>query len=204
MIVHKANLEDIQERLDGRQAVVAQPGALRPAAVALLIREGNEGLEILYILRAQWDQDPWSGNIGFPGGRIESSDATAKAAAERETREEVGIDLSMARYLGRLDDLVGMTQPVVVSCFVYAVQADTALASSTEVAEAFWVSLGCLIDKERHCREEVIFGGKRYDKPGIIIHPSGKPALWGLTYRLTMQLLILLGYEAPADLDQDE
>ncbi|HXB54963.1 MAG TPA: CoA pyrophosphatase, partial [Vicinamibacteria bacterium] len=49
---------------------VAEPAASR-AAVALILREAARGLELLFIRRAEHDGDPWSGQVGFPGGRAE-------------------------------------------------------------------------------------------------------------------------------------
>ena len=82
------------------------------AAVALLLREGVFSTEVLFIIRAIHDRDPWSGNIGFPGGRLNHGGETPQQAAERETLEELSLDLGQARYLGRLDDLYGAIMPV--------------------------------------------------------------------------------------------
>ena len=75
------------------------------AAVAVVLGPTPEGLQLLFIERAQHPDDPWSGHIAFPGGRIEADDPSPRAAAERETLEEVGLDLSNAEYWGRVDDL---------------------------------------------------------------------------------------------------
>jgi len=65
-----------------------------PAAVALILLTGPAGLEMLFIERARHDDDPWSGNLGFPGGKVEETDDGERQAAERETREEIGLDLA--------------------------------------------------------------------------------------------------------------
>ena len=49
---------------------ISEPTNAR-AAVALVFREGRDGLELLFIKRAEHERDPWSGHIGFPGGRSE-------------------------------------------------------------------------------------------------------------------------------------
>ncbi|TMI38220.1 NUDIX domain-containing protein [Candidatus Bathyarchaeota archaeon] len=43
--------------------------------------------------RAERIDDPWSGQIGLPGGRITRSDPSARAALRREVSEEIGLDL---------------------------------------------------------------------------------------------------------------
>ena len=50
--------------------------------------------EVLFIKRASKKRDPWSGDIALPGGRRDPEDIDDHAAAIRETREEVGLDIS--------------------------------------------------------------------------------------------------------------
>ena len=50
--------------------------------------------EILFIRRAARQGDRWTGHIAFPGGKRDPNDASDCAAAERETLEEVGLDLA--------------------------------------------------------------------------------------------------------------
>src|SRR5688572_15001632 len=77
------------------------------AAVAAILREvpGMSAAELFFIRRAEHPQDPWSGHIAFPGGRRDPGDPNLLATAMRETLEEVGIDLSRAKLLGRLPDV---------------------------------------------------------------------------------------------------
>src|SRR5262249_28795811 len=70
--------------------------------------------------------DPWSGHMAFPGGRVDPGDADARAAAERETLEELGLSLEGAERLGQLDDLnagIRLVAPLVLSAFVYRLDA---------------------------------------------------------------------------------
>src|SRR5688500_11808432 len=84
-------------------------GPARRAAVALVLRDGPQGLELLFIRRAEHPLDPWSGQIAFPGGRAEPGDADLRTTAIRETAEELGFDLAAdAEYLGHLDEVQAM------------------------------------------------------------------------------------------------
>ena len=77
---------------DHRPQVADAPDA-RPAAVALVLLDGPQGIEILLIKRAERADDPWSGQIALPGGRYDVGDRDLEATAVRETREETGVDL---------------------------------------------------------------------------------------------------------------
>jgi len=162
-------------------------GDRKPAAVALILRQTGDIQELLFIERAHHPDDPWSGNIGFPGGRWDVVDATLRHTAERETMEEVGIDLSGASYLGRLSDIVGANLPVRVSCFVYALAEPVELVLSHEVHDIFWFALHELAAPQRQLTAQVRFGGKLLEAPAIDLGLPDKAVLWGITYRLVNQ-----------------
>ncbi|KAJ2503138.1 hypothetical protein GGH96_000581 [Coemansia sp. RSA 1972] len=110
--------------------------------------------QILFIQRAQHERDPWSGNIGFPGGKHEPCDESDQDTAERETREELGLDLREGFvHLGQLDDvavyLLGKGTRMAVSPHVYLqTQEQTReLQVSDEVASAHWIDLSCVLQR---------------------------------------------------------
>jgi len=162
------------------------------AAVAMIMREGVEGPELLFIERASHEFDPWSGDLAFPGGKVEEGE-DARQAAERETSEEIGLDLVSARYLGWLTEITGARLPVRVSCFVYGIgEMDVAPVLNKEVHDLFWVRLSDLMADERRIIAQVRFADKEQGVPAIRLPHPGKPVLWGLTYRLVIHLLELL------------
>ena len=117
---------------------------VRKAAVALFFRLGeNDVLELLFIKRAEYEGDPWSGQIAFPGGRAEERDASLAETAIRETREETGIDLAREGVMvGRLDDLRPRTvrlPAIMVRPFVALLDRSEPLVLSSEVALSFWL-----------------------------------------------------------------
>lgn len=171
-----------------RPALRDIPGHRR-AAVALLLAGTEAGYQILFIERATHPGDPWSGNIAFPGGKVEPDDRDARHAAERETLEELAIDLSRAAYLGRLSDFDGAHLPVLLSCFVYGVPQSLRFEANEEVKDAFWVPVADLIDIERHGTHQFTFSGDRFESPSIRLPFDDKPVLWGLTYRLLLNFL---------------
>jgi 8-oxo-dGTP pyrophosphatase MutT (NUDIX family) len=162
------------------------------AAVAMILHQGIDGLEVLFIQRAANSRDPWSGHIAFPGGKLEVGELERSAAC-RETLEEIGIDLANERYVGRLSDIVGANLPVRVSCCLFMVDRSRSKhILNEEVSDLFWVSLSDLQDTRRHLQSRVDFGEKQFEVQAIKLPIDNKPVLWGITYRLVMQFLSIV------------
>jgi 8-oxo-dGTP pyrophosphatase MutT (NUDIX family) len=164
----------------------------RRAAVAIVLRDAADGPEMLFIERAQRLGDPWSGHMAFPGGRVDPTDADPRAAAERETREEVGLDLTDAERLGRLDDLhagIRVVAPLVLSAFVYQASARGPLSPNHEVREALWVPVARLCDPTAHVQHRWGVGFF----PGIVVGIPERHVVWGLTYQLLEGLFTRVG-----------
>lgn len=175
-------------------AAEAHDPAWRAAAVALVLRAAEPtGLELLFIRRAEYAEDPWSGQVAFPGGRHERGDESLARTAIRETWEETGIDLAASgALLGALDDVRPNTivlPRVVVRPFVAAVSADAEIRESGEVAEAFWVPLDALRADSGWGETEVLAGGLARR---VQAFQHGEHVVWGMTERIVRQLLARL------------
>src|SRR5262245_27327606 len=102
----KMTIDKVRERISQRQASELHERGWARAAVAVVLRQIGEGLDLLLIQRSERHGDPWSGHMAFPGGRQHPSDIDLFATAARETCEEVGIDLNVhGELLGHLDEL---------------------------------------------------------------------------------------------------
>ena len=175
--------------------------SLNRAAVALILRDGPAGLEIFFIERSRREDDPWSGHMAFPGGRLEEVDADTRAAAERETLEEVGIPLLDAEYLGVLSDLQGSPRfrqnRLVVTAHVYhSTFSGSPVLDALEVASAMWVSVEHLLAPENH----VGYQSKTtadLEFPGIEVGEPGRHVVWGLTYRFLEIFMEAVGTPLP-------
>ncbi len=174
----------------------------RQAAVAVVLSEGERGPELLFIERAEHPEDPWSGHMAFPGGRVDPTDPTPRHAAERETHEEVGVDLRAAERIGRLDDVegrhAGRPAGLVISAFVYELPEPAPLLPNHEVRAALWVPLRLLFDPARH----VDYRHRRYGDafpayPGIVVGDPERQVVWGLTYRFLERFCALVGHPLP-------
>jgi 8-oxo-dGTP pyrophosphatase MutT (NUDIX family) len=189
-------MQSIEQALVNRPAHIIELGGRVHAAVALVLEETPHGLNVLFIQRAANEKDYWSGQIAFPGGRTEPFDASPRDTAERETREELGLDLAAARYLGRLSDIAPGSLQLVVSCFVYGVERHPELQPDRrEVANAFWLPLSELDNPARRSRVEFIFRGRLRRFPAVRISEKEGSLLWGLTYRLLRNLHKLISNE---------
>lgn len=191
--MNRLTIDQITRSISGRKPRLLSPGAHTTSAVALVLKDGDLGPEALFILRAKDERDPWSGNIGFPGGRMEMDDPSPRMTAEREAREETGLVLEPADYLGQMDDIAGAHLPVLVSCFVYILSGSPPLTLNHEIKRAFWLPLASLLEPHRHSMAEVVFGGERFVRPALTILDHGEPLLWGITYRLVAQFLEHVG-----------
>src|SRR2546425_6516253 len=101
--VSEASLERLRKFLLPLELAEAELKAKPAAAVMSILRDGPHGLEILLGERTKREGDPWSGQVGLPGGRHRAEDPTMLATALRETNEEVGIDLEgRAEILGHM------------------------------------------------------------------------------------------------------
>ncbi len=190
-------MPDLLDRLTGslqNRGDVATTASAPSAAVAAILT-CTEDPHVLFIHRVAHDGDPWSGHLAFPGGRIEPEDRDARAAAERETREEVGLDLDAGSYLGKLDDITGSTIPVCVSCHAYSIESVPDLRLNEEVEDVFAYPLSGLSDRNRWVEAEFEIRGDRKPFPAIDLRLEQKPLLWGLTYRFVMQILTHVGVD---------
>jgi 8-oxo-dGTP pyrophosphatase MutT (NUDIX family) len=167
---------------------------VRRAAVALIFRAGESGNpELLFIRRADYPADPWSGQVAFPGGREETGDVNLANTAIRETREETGLDLDHdGTVIGMLDDLRPTTTrlpAIIVRPYVVLLKRLQELLLSDEVAMAFWVPLESLRQGESWRDTTVLARGVQMNRRAF--HHEGQ-VIWGMTERILAQLLALL------------
>jgi 8-oxo-dGTP pyrophosphatase MutT (NUDIX family) len=186
-------LARIKERLGTTRAAAPSTSGEAPAAVATVLREGIEGSEVLFIKRAEREGDPWSGQIAFPGGKREPTDPSLLFTAIRETEEEVSLRLEPAACLARFGDVAAHINGFRVAQFVFALdEPDAVIATSAEVTATLWVPLGRLARFEGAGTLPWTRDGVTLDLPCIRL---GTYVLWGLTYRMVLQLLDALREE---------
>jgi 8-oxo-dGTP pyrophosphatase MutT (NUDIX family) len=149
---------------------------IRPAAVLVPVVDRAEPTVILTQRSAHLPQHP--GQISFPGGKIEPSDATPMAAALREAHEEVGLDAGAVEPIGYLD-LYMTTQGFRIVPLLARVAPDYRLTlNPAEVDEAFEVPLAFLMEPRNHQKHSRPWEGiTRY----YFEIPFEQRRIWGVT-----------------------
>jgi 8-oxo-dGTP pyrophosphatase MutT (NUDIX family) len=160
-----------------------------------VFRAADAGVaELLVIRRAERERDPWSGQMGLPGGRQEPNDSSLEDTAVRETYEEIGIDIRADGYvIGALDELRPRTQQlpaIIVRPYVAVVRPDLSLTLNAEVADVLWIPLRVLQDVATQRETIVHVRGVARSEPSFVVGPT---VVWGMTNRILRSLLRVLG-----------
>jgi len=126
----------------------------RPAAVLVALLDRPAGVTMLLTLRSE-ALLKHSGQVAFPGGRVDGTDAGAVETALRETREEIGIEPSAIEVLGEMPQYrtgTGYLVTPVVALLDPALELAGLRLEQAEVAEVFEVPLSFLMDPGNHQR----------------------------------------------------
>ncbi len=180
-------LTSIRDHFQGSQCPSPTEHTGDFAAVALIFREMDNEPEILLIRRADREGDPWSGHIAFPGGRVEAVDATTQATAERETLEEIGLDLTEhGECLGTLESEFPMKRTqgasLLVVPYIYTLDREPdRYTLNHEVAELHWARIGPMLRHQSLTRFDFEHEGRSDSLPGFDI--NGR-TLWGMSFRM--------------------
>lgn len=113
--------------------------------VPLLYHEGE--ISLLFEVRSlslTWQP----GEICFPGGRMEESDANPEAAAVRETSEELGVNKQDIRVIGSMEPILSPLGLILYPTIGYIEEAARLFPNRQEVAEVFMVPLSYLLATE--------------------------------------------------------
>lgn len=162
------------------------------AAVCLIFAEHVElGPAVLMIQRAIHEGDPWSGQMGFPGGKHDIDDAHITATGLRELQEELAVDIALLKPFGRLSDILArpyrpMKKPMVVTPLLFeTTTTDLNPSPNAEVADVLWVPLSAFKTENRQTMD--------WNKNGLALqlpcyHYKGKH-IWGLSLMMIDELL---------------
>lgn len=161
---------------------------LKCAAVLLpLVRQGGEW-HILYTRRTD-RVESHKGQVSFPGGACDEDETEPEQTALREAEEEIGINPSHVRVLGRLANLITVSYFRVTPVVGVVKWPAVLRVGEHEVARVFTIPLGWLANTSNRWQ---------FERPGttrtlIAYHPYDGELLWGATARMTVDFLKVLG-----------
>ena len=192
-----ARIARIGARLLSHPAVARTPDVLVPdwmpaepfgrppvlAAVLIALVSRPAGHTVLFTERSA-DLRTHSGQVAFPGGKVDPTDAGAGAAALREAQEEVALDPTEARILGYMNPYFTGTNYLITPVVAEVIPTAPFIANPQEVTAVFEVPLAEL-------GRQASYGTFRVNRAGVehttwqIDHQGHR--IWGITANITRQ-----------------
>ena len=200
-----SSIEQIRSRLSDPEPAPSAPSARR-ASVAIVLAGDSEARSVCFVERASRAGDPWSGDVAFPGGWAKHEDESLRAAAMRETHEEIGLALADTHHLG---DIAPMRIPRIrsgigllgTSVFYVGESRPGLRLEQREIADAFWVPIAHLHHPDNRTVVHWARSGPPRPRPAIMF--DGR-VIWGLTYRILVRFSNLMtGGRSPLEPDSD-
>jgi 8-oxo-dGTP pyrophosphatase MutT (NUDIX family) len=172
---HGAEYGDHRLNPDLRDLIVRE--GLRDAAVLIPVVDRGAEATVLLTQRTETLRSH-SGQVAFPGGRIDPTDASPEDAALRETFEEIGVPASAIEVIGRMPDYVTGSGYRIVPVLGIVTPPFELAINEHEVDVVFEVPLGFLMTVANHNRESRIWQGK---ERFYYTMPYGERFIWGVT-----------------------
>lgn len=179
------------------------PGAPRPAAVLIPLYTVNEAdyknhvWRVLLTRRTNNVADH-QGQVAFPGGGADPMDTSLEMTALREAQEEIGLDPSQVKILGRMNSLWTISNYLVTPIVGVIPWPFPIRLEEAEVSRAFSIPLDWLADPSHHeVRYRAIPSpyseilGREFH-PVIYFQTYQDELLWGVSAEITLRLINIL------------
>ncbi|OAI51182.1 hypothetical protein AYO46_08565 [Betaproteobacteria bacterium SCGC AG-212-J23] len=192
-----ASVAELRERLQRRPPPASSiygdddagrlAAAVTPASVLVPIVT-HDALTVLFTQRTA-NLRAHSGQVSFPGGRAEPSDATPEFTALRETQEEIGLPPARVEVLARMPEYLTRTGYRVTPVVGLVAPPLELVPDSREVDAVFEVPLAFLLDPANHQRETRELAGRTV---GFWVMQYGERRIWGATAGMLVNLYRML------------
>ncbi|MEO0896148.1 MAG: CoA pyrophosphatase [Bacteroidota bacterium] len=188
-------LPGIQAHLDMAPALykefvehVKTPKNPRLGAILLLLYVHDNKLHIPFMRRTE-DGRAHSGQISFPGGRVEETDDSFTHTAVREAHEELGIDPERITIIGELSEVYIIPSNFLVHPRVAFMEGrPDFIPSEEEVAEIIEVELGTFLDPSIvKLKDRKLPNGRTFPTPGYEVRED--VTIWGGTSMMMAEFL---------------
>ena len=161
------------------------------ASVCIILAEKKQSLHFLMMQRAIHENDPWSGQMAFPGGKQDPQDIHITMTAEREAFEELSIDNNAITRIGRLSDILArpyraMKKPMVVSPIIFKAEHIFTPKGNSEVADWLWLPVSHFQDPCKRLSMNINKAGLEHKLPCYIIQNK---RVWGLSLLMIDELV---------------
>lgn len=189
------------------------PAVARPAAVLVLFGVLDEhpagfhsdavpdDLDVLFVERAT-TLNSHPGQVAFPGGAVDESDADAVAAALREAHEETGLDPDGVRVLGTLPKVGLPISNFLVTPVLgwWDKPTPVDVVDKAESASVFRVPVADLLNPENRRTTVMARGGQVHRSPAFLVNGV---VVWGFTAMILDDLFNQLGWTVPWDASRE-
>lgn len=154
-------------------------------AAAVLVPVVARATPAFLLTQRSSDLSSHSGQIAFPGGRIDEGDADPAAAAIREGEEEIGLRREFVSTLGYLDPYLSGTGFRIVPVVALVTPGFELALNLREVTDAFEVPLDFLMSPDNHARHSREWKGVARSYYAM---PYGERYIWGVTAGIIRRL----------------
>jgi 8-oxo-dGTP pyrophosphatase MutT (NUDIX family) len=172
-----------------------QPHQTSPAAVLIPLVHDGDIWKLLFIKRTQHLYDRHSGQIAFPGGRMDQNDPSLEFTALRETQEEIGVKPTDVEILGQSCSITTVTD-YEINPYVGLLPWPYRITLSTEeVEKTVLIPIDWLADPKNHqfrSWESPFAPGMRL--PVVFFNEFEGEILWGATAQIVIDFLELIKY----------
>ena len=192
-----AGVRDTIRATDISRFVPPEGSDARKGAVLMLFGEGPSGPDLLLTERAH-DMRSHPGQVSFPGGSIDDTDASPVAAALREAEEETGLDPAGVEVFGTLPELWLPPSNFAVTTVLawWKEPSPVDVVDPREVHAVLRVPIEELLDPQHRVTVVHPLG---YSSPGFLIGDAKDLILWGFTAGLINKLFDHVGLTRPWD-----
>lgn len=181
-----------QAKMTTRPKFTPTPTTARLASVLCLLYPKNGKWHFPLIERVITKKDKHSGQMSFPGGKLEATDKTRQAAALRETNEEIGVKKEDVTLLGNLTPLYIPASNFQVFPFVGCLNyAPNFIPQEREVAEVIEVKLEELIHPKTKKYKNIKLSN-RYNFKNVPYFDVNGKVVWGATAMMLNELVELI------------
>lgn len=163
-----------------------------PAAVLIALIRRPEGRTVLYTERSP-DLRAHSGQVAFPGGKVDAGDVDVTAAALREAFEEVGLERDDATVIGFMPTYFTGTNYLITPVVATVEPSGPFVPNPGEVHSVFEVPLQRILSPESYGEFRITRNGKEH-RSWQIDHDGHR--IWGITANLTRRFRDLVMHEA--------